>query len=1116
MKRCFVAAAFTLSILSLCTHAADWPTWRADSQRSGSVQESLPDQLHLQWTRSMPDRRVAWPNEARLQFDASYEPVVLGKRMFVGSSTDGSVTAFDTESGAQLWQFYSEGPVRLAPLAWKDRVLFGSDDGFLYCVRAETGALLWKVRGAPADRPDYRHLGNTRLISYWPVRGGPVMDGSTVYFGAGIWPTLGIFIHAVDVQTGQIRWTNSNTNYIKDVRIDHNNLDDVGLSPQGYCLMVDGKLVVPNGRSMPARFDPQNGQLQHYVQGYRNGDSRVASGGKFLFVGRGGVVDARDGREVGNRWVEAGEGAPDGWDGGKRDLFEGPFYGYKFMQGCDHRSVFDGTIALGVEKGFLYTYDLAHPKKTLYDKNVGTQVIHPARWDLDPVWKRHLLAKPAEQPTGVSIKAGDRFYTHVGRTLFAVNIPRKEDRERQQEQSDADQPDGKPAAPGVAWEKQLEAIPTSMLAADAKLFVVLEDGRICCYGAQPVKAANHQRAPESLAQVDRDTAGGLLDVAGATQGYALVLGLQTGRLVDALLQDSEMHVIAVDADRRKIDALRSHCVGAGVYGTRIEAFVGDPATFPFPPYLANLIVSENSNGDLVKSAGTSDADSAAAPTTEIGSNNPILQITPARLLSLLRPYGGAAVIPASADRTSERWKAAKVAGATIETTGGFVVMRRPGAAEGAADWTHETGDAARTYFSADERVKAPLAVLWYGDGPDHGFEKWKDYGRGVKPQVARGRLFAFDDRAEQLSAVDIYTGRLLWRHDCGTSHVRFVSLPDAIYVASGLKCDVLDPATGELNATLTCDVEVAAGKQPGAVAVRATDELLVIGLGFDLPAGHSHPAIESGLWDANVLVAFDRPSGKQLWTRTADQRFNLHAIALGKEAVYCVDSMAPLEVDRLARRGTAPETFPSKLLALDGMSGEVVWEKTLEYGYRAMTGRGPLGIRPYDDWVAYNSKHDLVLSGKLHEIHAIYAATGDETWSSKSAGMQPLILGHDSYINQAGHRFDVTSGENLSKSPLFRRTGGCNYTVGSQNLLFLRKKCATYIDLEKQEEHSLRNLRSGCSNSLVAAGGLLNVPCFSTGCVCNYPLQTSFSMYHLADAETWSGDSPLALPKESP
>ncbi len=1094
--RTLAAAAVVFSSFAVVANdgrAADWPMWRANATRSGAVGEPLPENLHLQWVRSLPARRVAWPNETRLQFDASYEPVVLGRRLFVGSSVDGSLTAYDTRSGEQLWKFYSEGPVRLAPVAWNDRVFLGSDDGFLYCLQAASGELLWKVRGAPQDRPDYRHLGNNRLISYWPVRGGPVLENGTVYFGAGIWPTLGVFIHAVDAQTGKIRWTNSNTNYIQDVRIDHNSLDDVGLSPQGYCLMVDGKLVVPNGRSMPARFDPQTGQLQYYVQGYRNGDSRVTAGGPFLFVGLRGVVSLQDGREVGNRWVAAGKDAPAAWNSSKRDLFEGPFDGYKFLPACDYRSVFDGNVALGVEKGFLYAYDLARPKTTLYDKKVGQQTIHPARWDLPPVWERHflakpVLAKPAAQPTQVTIKAGNRLYTHVGKTLFAVDIPQPSGAANASAEK-------KPLAPRVAWKKEIEAAPISMLAADDRLFVVLDDGRLCCFGAAAAETKTHPLPSEPLTDASQQSARDLLAAAGANQGgYALVLGLDAGALVDALLQQSDLHVIAVDADRTKIDALRSHYTRAGVYGTRVETFFGDPASFQFPPYVANLIVSERA-----------------------GDANPLMHIPPSKVFSLLRPYGGAAVLPSGGNLSQRPWRksrltGAELAGATVEMKGNFVVLRRAGAAAGAADWTHETGNAARTYFSADRRVKAPLALLWYGDGPDHGFQKYKDYGRGVKPQVAQGRLFAFDDRAEQLTAIDIYTGRLLWRRDTGVSLVRFASLPEAVYVASGLKCDVLDPASGELKTSFKCDVEIEPGRQPGAVAVRATDELLLVGIGYDLPAGHSHPSIESGLWDAKILVAFDRRTGKQLWTHIAEKRFNLHAIAIGGGMVFCVDSLAPLEADKMNRRGSAPETFPSTTIAIHSRTGKVVWKKTFGYGYRAMTGRGPLAIRPYDDWVAFNEENGLVLSGKLHEIHAFNAATGEEVWASKSAGMQPIILNSDSYINQAGHRFDVTSGKLLSKAPLFRRTGGCNYTVGNQNLLFLRAKCATYIDLEKQEEHSLRNLRSGCSNSLVAAGGLLNVPCFSSGCVCNYPLQTSFSMYHLPESGAWSGETPISLP----
>ena len=1071
--------ACCLTVIILCSMlspagAADWPMWRHDARRSGSTSAELPAQLHLQWVRALPPAGVAWPNEPRLHFDASYQPVVMDQRIFVGSAVDGSVSAFDTDSGTELWKFYTGGPVRLAPVAGNGRVHVGSDDGFLYCLDAATGELRWKARGVPDDRPDHRHLGNSRLISFWPVRGGPVLGDGVVYFGAGLWPTLGVFVAAVDAETGATKWRNGNTNFLQSVRTDHNELHEAGLSPQGYCLIVDGKLVVPNGRSMPARFEAETGKLLYYVQGYRNGDARVTASGGYLFVGERGVVDITDGREVGNRWVAAGKDAPQGWDGNKRDQFEGPFYDYKFMPGCDYRSVFHEGIAYGVQAGFLHAHDVSRPKITLYDKKVGDLTIHPARWDAPPVWDRYSLTKGSSRATRVIVKAGGRLYTHVDRTLLAVGL------------SGPGSTAGEPGRPETVWQHELEDIPSSMLVADDKLFVVLADGRICCFGGETAEPRIHPLKREPLVRQEDQpdhTAKNILEFSRMDEGYALVLGLDSGRLVESFLSRSNLRVIAVDADPQKVHALVERLVRAGVYATRVEALVGDPASFRFSPYLANLITSEMS-----------------------GPKNPILQIPADRLFEILRPYGGTACFAASPE-IADKWLAqigsARLPGASLEATEGLVRLIREGPLPGAADWTHECGTAARSFFSHDERVEAPLAILWYGDGADHGFEKHKDYGRGVKPQVAGGRLFAYDDIKQELAAVDIYTGRLLWRHRSETSLVRFVSMPDGVYVATGLKCDVLEPASGKCLRTITCKVDVEEGRVPGVVAVRATGDLLLIAIGFDLPTGHSHPAIETGLWDARILVALDRATGSQLWSRRAENRWNLHAIAAGGGLVFATDSMAPLEVDQLARRGDIPKTFPSTTTAIDARTGKERWKKTYGYGFRAMTGRGPLAIRPYDDWLAYSETRGLLLTGKLNEVQVLKADKGEEVWKSDNAGRQPLIVADDWFINQAGHQYDLSTGKLLSEKPLFRR-GGCNYTVGGKNLLFLRAKCAAYVDLKDQTEYSLRNLRSGCSHSLVAAGGLLNAPCYSTGCVCNYPLQTSLSMFHMPESAAWS------------
>jgi outer membrane protein assembly factor BamB len=54
-------------------------------------------------------------------------------------------------------------------------------------------------------------LGNDRMTSAWPARGGPVILNGVVYFAAGIWPTDGFHLHALDALNGTPVWSNRKT-----------------------------------------------------------------------------------------------------------------------------------------------------------------------------------------------------------------------------------------------------------------------------------------------------------------------------------------------------------------------------------------------------------------------------------------------------------------------------------------------------------------------------------------------------------------------------------------------------------------------------------------------------------------------------------------------------------------------------------------------------------------------------------------------------------------------------------------------------------------------------------------------------------------------------------------
>ena len=120
----------------------------------------------------------------------------------------------------------------------------------------------------------------------------------------------------------------------------------------------------------------------------------------------------------------------------------------------------------------------------------------------------------------------------------------------------------------------------------------------------------------------------------------------------------------------------------------------------------------------------------------------------------------------------------------------------------------------------------------------------------------------------------------------------------------------------------------------------------------------------------------------------------------------------------------------------------------------------------------------------------------------------------ETFIDQGGNIFDTRTGKRTGGVSLSPR-GGCNYAVGAEHLFFLRDRTVCCVDPVTQTKHYLRNVRSGCSNSLVAADGLLNVPNYTVGCVCNYPIQTAFAMVHMPEVAAWAGERPLRLTDES-
>ncbi len=249
-----------MSASSILAADADWPQYRGDAQRSGFTSERLPSRLALAWTyeSAHPPAR-AWPTNARLGFDQAFQPVIADGLLVFGSSVDDRVHAFDSSTGQKRWTFFTDGPVRLAPVIWQQRVYVASDDGFLYCLSASDGRQLWKFLGGPNNR---MVLGNDRMTSAWPARGGPVVLDNVVYFAAGVWPTDGFHLHALEARTGKPLWSNRDTGSLYMPQPHAGAYGRSGVAAQGHLVASGTNLLVPTGRAVPAAFDRTTGKLR--------------------------------------------------------------------------------------------------------------------------------------------------------------------------------------------------------------------------------------------------------------------------------------------------------------------------------------------------------------------------------------------------------------------------------------------------------------------------------------------------------------------------------------------------------------------------------------------------------------------------------------------------------------------------------------------------------------------------------------------------------------------------------------------------------------------------------------------------------------------------------------
>ncbi|HSC13148.1 MAG TPA: PQQ-binding-like beta-propeller repeat protein [Rhodanobacteraceae bacterium] len=183
-----------LAAIASAAHGYAQAMFRGDPAHSGVYADKGPRQFHhVKWTFATGGRIVS-------------SPVSVGGMIYFGSD-DGYVYAVDAASGRQVWRRGTKGPVSATPAVDHGVLYIGSFDGKFYAFDAKTGAPKWKFSTVGERQFEAKGLNgwqpNSQTIPdpFDIYLSSPVVVSGTVYFGSGDGN-----LYALDANSGEQRW----------------------------------------------------------------------------------------------------------------------------------------------------------------------------------------------------------------------------------------------------------------------------------------------------------------------------------------------------------------------------------------------------------------------------------------------------------------------------------------------------------------------------------------------------------------------------------------------------------------------------------------------------------------------------------------------------------------------------------------------------------------------------------------------------------------------------------------------------------------------------------------------------------------------------------------------
>ncbi|MBD3373688.1 PQQ-binding-like beta-propeller repeat protein [candidate division KSB1 bacterium] len=1057
-----IATAISLALIVLvfnsCTSNKDWPMWRYDPGRSAASPHELPETLHLQWIRQYEPREPVWDdplNQDLMSFDTVFEPIVLGQTLFIGFNDQDKVVAIDTRSGKEKWTFYCDGPVRLPMAAGQGRLYFTSDDGYLYCLSAKNGSLLFKLRGGPSDR---KVLGNKRMISSWPARGGVVLKDGIVYYAASIWPFMGTFIYAIDAKTGDIIWENQGTHaqYIKQP---HNSPAFAGVAPQGILTISGDKLLVPGGRSVPACFELETGKFVYYhlTDFNKTGGAFTCSDELYFFN------HARD-KETNLFITATGELV-------ERYLGEYPVItpDYYCMSG-------DSVLIRDAEKPTTKVSslpvdasgDLIKAGSTLYagGNNQVTAIQLAPNGDLSVKWNIAI-----DGQVGRLLAADDRLFvvTLEGKILSFGKNKRKHNTfapqpqafqfpEKTLQRAKAILKQGN-ATTGYALLYQGDKELAALLALQSELNIVLIQDEMQTVSSSrkfiddlglsservhilagslssldlPPYFASVIVVGENQGAIDKDTAGNLVRLVRPYGGKLIIPPTEYNTQMFRSLQNPMLEIASdsVSTVISREGSLPGASNWTHLYGDMANTVKSDDKRVKLP--LGLLWFGGNSNLDVLPRHG----------------HGPPEQIVDGRLI--------------------------------IE---GMDCISARDVYTGRVLWKHML-DSLATYGQYWDATYSNTPLV-----PTYNQEHLP--GANVRgTNFVATHDYVYIVQGSRCKMLDIKTGMT----------EKILDLPKTLFETGPKPWTYIGISDQNLVAGAEF-ISFSALYPPDAEEKEKVDALS----GKDLRKYKSFATYD--LMASKTLLIMDRYTGDIKWQKQAKYGFIHNSLITDGKTLYCLDKLPPGVEKKLERRGkTLPTDY--RLMAIDLESGKIVWQKGAPVfgswlGYSEEYHCLLQATRP---------SRDMVVDERGERMVVHNATDGKVIWDRLIGYSNPPILHHQEIITDNA-AYDLLTGEQKQfTNPLtgttsrwtYSRNYGCNYNIASEHMLSFRSAAAGFYDLNNNGgTGNLGGFKSGCTSNLIAAGGVLNAPDYTRTCQCSYQNQTSLALIHMPELEYWT------------